>query len=313
MKNGTLGVWEMKVNLTSLMTEQMNEKTSRIDQLSTIEMVTLMNEEDRTVAEAVNKVLPQVAAAVEAIYQSFKNGGRLFYIGAGTSGRLGVLDASECPPTFCTPAEMVQALIAGGERAILVAVEGAEDDQSLGAEDLRNRQLHEKDVVVGIAASGRTPYVIGALAYAKKLGAATIALSCNDNAVISQYADYKIEAVVGPEILTGSTRLKAATAQKMILNMLTTTSMIKLGKVYGNLMVDLNASNDKLVERARNMVTNVTNVTYEKAIEVLNETNQKVKPAIVMIKAGVSFDKAVEAISAAEGFVREAIDIAKKG
>lgn len=303
----------MSINLNGLTTEQVNEKTKNIDQMSSLDIVTLMNEEDKKVAEAINQLLPEISLAVDSIVKQLQDGGRLFYIGAGTSGRLGVLDASECPPTFCSPPELVQGIIAGGDYALRFAVEGAEDDKEQGRKDLEERQLTSKDVVVGIAASGRTPYVVGALEYAGQLGAVTIAVSCNGNSVIGQYAVHKLEAIVGPEILTGSTRLKSGTAQKLILNMLSTATMIKLGKVYGNLMVDLNASNEKLLERAKNMVVNVTGVSNDKAIEVLHETNQRVKPAIVMIEAGVSFKKATEAIDQADGFVREAITIAKKG
>jgi len=302
----------MKVNLSTLTTEQSNDRSTFIDQLSTMEIIKLMNEEDRTVADSVKEVLPQIEAAIDAIYQSLKNGGRLIYIGAGTSGRIGVLDASECPPTFCTPPEMVQALIAGGQKAILTAVEGAEDGFEDAAEDLKGKNVNHLDVVVGIAASGRTPYVKGGLHYAESMGATTISLACNKDAEISQYAKHKIEVVVGPEILTGSTRLKAATAQKMVLNMLTTTTMIKLGKVYGNLMVDLQASNMKLIERAKGIVTNITGVSYEEAEAILNQTNQRVKPAIVMIRAGVTLETAMDSINQANGFVREAIELAKK-
>ncbi|MDZ5473700.1 N-acetylmuramic acid 6-phosphate etherase [Bacillus sp. 31A1R] len=302
----------MKVNLSTLTTEQSNDRSTFIDQLSTMEIIKLMNEEDRTVADSVKEVLPQIEAAIDAIYNSLKNGGRLIYIGAGTSGRIGVLDASECPPTFCTPPEMVQALIAGGEKAILTAVEGAEDGFEVAAEDLKGKNVNHLDVVVGIAASGRTPYVKGGLYYAESMGATTISLACNKDAEISQYAKHKIEVVVGPEILTGSTRLKAATAQKMVLNMLTTTTMIKLGKVYGNLMVDLQASNMKLIERAKSIVTNITGVSYEEAEATLNQTNQRVKPAIVMIRAGVKLETAMDSINQANGFVREAIELAKK-
>ncbi len=302
----------MKVNISNLTTEQRNHKSIHSDQLSTSEIVALMNEEDRSVADAVQKVLPEIEAAIEAIYQSLKNNGRLFYIGAGTSGRIGIVDASECPPTFCTPPELVQAIMAGGETAMFKAVEGAEDSLEYGGIDLAQRGLTHSDVVVGLAASGRTPYVIGGLKYAKEVGAVTIALSCNQNSEIGKIADYNIEAIVGPEFLSGSTRLKSATAQKMILNMFTTTTMIKLGKVYGNLMVDLNASNAKLVERARNIVSTITGVSYEESAKVLNETDQKVKPAIVMINANVSFKEAIEAIKHANGFTRKAIELAKE-
>lgn len=297
------------MDLSILTTEQINDKTKIIDQLSTDEIVRLINEEDKTVALAVEKILPEISDSIDSVYHALKNGGKLFYVGAGTSGRLGVLDAAECPPTFRTPPELVQALIAGGKGAMFLAVEGAEDDTNQGANDLKEIGFCSKDVVVGIAASGRTPYVVGALEYAKQLGATTIALSCNKNAGISRVADHKIEVIVGPEILTGSTRLKAATAHKMILNMITTTTMIKLGKVYQNLMVDLNASNNKLIVRARNIVMEITKVSYEKAEEILNITNWEVKPAIVMIEADVSFEAAKKYIEEAEGSVRNAIEL----
>ncbi|MFT4416255.1 N-acetylmuramic acid 6-phosphate etherase [Fredinandcohnia humi] len=303
----------MKVNITTLTTEQRNDKSVNIDQLSTAQIIELMNDEDGTVSQAVRSALPQIEQAVEAIYETLKKNGRLFYIGAGTSGRLGVLDAAECPPTFCTPPEMVQAIMAGGESAMFTAVEGAEDDLDGGARDLEQRSFTKHDILVGIAASGRTPYVIGALQYAQSLGATTISLACNQHAEISKYANHSIEVVVGPEILSGSTRLKSATAQKMVLNMLSTTAMIKLGKVYGNLMVDLHASNLKLIERARRIVMDVTGVSYEEAEAVLNITNQKVKPAIVMILAGVSLEKAIVVIDQANGFTRKAIELANEG
>ncbi|MBS4177961.1 N-acetylmuramic acid 6-phosphate etherase [Lederbergia citrea] len=300
----------MKVNLSELTTEQINEGTQNLDKLSTLEVIQLMNEEDNKVIEAVHAVLPNVAKAIDAIHLAFKKGGRLFYIGAGTSGRLGILDAAECPPTFYTAPEMVQGIMAGGNQAVFSAVEGAEDDHEAGKKDLMDKGITNNDVVVGVAASGRTPYVMGALLYAKKIGAATIALSCNKNAKISPLADYAIEAIVGPEVLTGSTRLKAATAQKIILNMFSTVSMVKLGKTYGNLMVDLHPSNEKLVERARNMLMTITGKSYEEATQALNQTNLKVKPAIVMLQADVSYETAKLAIEKSNGFVHEAVLIA---
>lgn len=301
----------MSVDLSNLTTEQRNDDSMQIDQLSTLEVLDLINKEDRTVAEAVQHVLPQIGAAVEAIYHSLKNGGRLFYIGAGTSGRLGVIDAAECPPTFSTEPNLVQAIIAGGEKALLVAVEGAEDSMELGASDLQQLNFSKEDVVVGIAASGRTPYVIGALEYAKSIGAETISLSCNRNSDISKIANYQIEVIVGPEVLTGSTRMKAATAQKMVLNMLSTTVMIKLGKVYENLMVDVKASNQKLIERAKNIVMTVTKADEKMACTILEKTNYEVKPAIVMIKANVPYEEAIKAIDLADGMVRKAINLAR--
>jgi N-acetylmuramic acid 6-phosphate etherase len=298
-------------NLSKLTTEQRNERTKNIDELPLGDIVRLMNKEDNKVVEAVGLILPQVEKAVMVVFNSLKSGGRLFYVGAGTSGRLGILDAVECPPTFSTHPDLIQAVMAGGTDAVYTAVEGAEDDTQQGIEDLKNRNLSNKDVVIGIAASGRTPYVASALQYAQKIQASTIALSCNADSIISGYADYPIEVVVGPEILTGSTRLKAATAQKMILNMITTSTMIKLGKVYENLMVDLNVSNHKLVERAKNIITTITGVSDEIAVNVLNNANREVKPAIVMIQANVPYDIAKKALEEANGFVRQAIETSR--
>ncbi|WP_373453644.1 N-acetylmuramic acid 6-phosphate etherase [Paucisalibacillus globulus] len=304
----------MRMNkLSALVTEMRNEHSMAIDNMSTGEILSVINNEDFKVAQAVQQVLPQVEQAVEKIYHSLKNGGRLFYVGAGTSGRLGILDAVECPPTYSTPPDLVQGVMAGGMKAIEKAVEGAEDSEELGAHDLEERGLTEIDVVVGIAASGRTPFVAGALKYAQKIGAATISLTSNANAIISQFADVKIEVVTGPEVITGSTRMKAATAHKLILNMLTTTTMIKIGKVYENLMVDVKVSNHKLKERAINIVSTITNVSYEKAKETLEQSNNEVKPAIVMIKAKVTLEEAKNAIDQANGFVRKAIEIASTG
>ncbi len=301
----------MRMNkLSALITEMRNEHSTNIDMMTTSEILNVIHEEDRKVANKIQAVLPQVEMAVDSIYHALKNGGRLFYVGAGTSGRLGILDAVECPPTFSTPPELVQAVIAGGTGAIEKAVEGAEDSEYLGEQDLKKRGLIEIDVVVGIAASGRTPYVVGALRYAKSIGASTISLSSNKNAVISKIADVPIEVITGPEVITGSTRMKAATAHKLILNMLTTTTMIKLGKVYENLMVDVKVSNEKLKERAITIVSFITGVSHEKASDILKITDNEVKPAIVMIKAGVSLDEAKDAIQSANGFVRKAVDIA---
>ncbi|GAB2569298.1 N-acetylmuramic acid 6-phosphate etherase [Gracilibacillus alcaliphilus] len=299
--------------LTTLTTEQRNKHTMEIDNMSTYEILKVMNQEDMEVAQSVAAVLPEVAEAVEAIYHSFIQGGRLFYVGAGTSGRIGILDAVECPPTFSTPPEMVQGMIAGGNAAIMKAVEGAEDDPLLGAADLEQRELTEIDVVVGIAASGRTPYVTGALQYAQSIGAETISLSSNKQSKISQYAAIKIDVVTGPEVLTGSTRLKAATAHKMILNMLTTTAMIKAGKVYENLMVDVKVSNYKLKERAKHIIATVTGASIEEAAKALEAADLGVKPAIVMIKTGVTYEKAQQLLKQANGFVRQAIDQVQSG
>jgi N-acetylmuramic acid 6-phosphate etherase len=305
--------WYAMNKLSALVTEMRNEQSMTIDNMSTAGILSVINNEDLKVAQAVQQVLPQVEQAVEKIYQSLKSGGRLFYVGAGTSGRLGILDAVECPPTYSTPPELVQAVMAGGTKAIEKAVEGAEDSEELGASDLAERELTEIDVVVGIAASGRTPYVSGALKYANKIGASTVSLTSNKNAVISQFAEVNIEVETGPEVITGSTRMKAATAHKLILNMLTTTTMIKIGKVYENLMVDVKVSNLKLKERAINIVSTITGVPYETAKVTLEQSNNEVKPAIVMIKANVPLEEAKRAIDLANGFVRQAIEIAIKG
>ncbi|WP_164218234.1 N-acetylmuramic acid 6-phosphate etherase [Virgibacillus sp. YIM 98842] len=296
------------MELFKLTTEQRNRNSMNLDQMSVGQMIKLINEEDKKVALAVEKVLPQVETAIEATHKALKKGGRIFYVGAGTSGRVGVMDASECPPTFMTSPDMVQTVMAGGNNAFFQAVEGSEDHEAKGETDVKDKGVTKKDVVFGITASGRTPYPIGALKYARKLGAYTVSLSCNDNSVISQFADCSIEVVVGPEILTGSTRMKAATAHKMILNMISTAVMVKLGKVYENLMVDVHASNYKLKERAKTNIMEITKVSYEKAEEVLKQTNHEVKPAIVMIEADVSVEEAKAAIDNNNGFVRRAID-----
>ncbi|MGM7701808.1 N-acetylmuramic acid 6-phosphate etherase [Pseudalkalibacillus sp. Hm43] len=302
----------MELDLTSLTTEQRNMHTNSIDTLGTQEILQTINKEDESVSLAVKKVLPDISAAVDLIYEGFKNNGRLLYIGAGTSGRLGVIDAAECPPTFSTPPELVQAIIAGGAEAMFEAIEGAEDNEQQGRKDLLARGLAENDVIVGITASGRTPYVIGAIEAAKEMGLKTVSLSCNPNSVVSDLVDQAIEVVVGPEILTGSTRMKAATAQKMVLNMLTTASMIKMGKVYENLMVDVNATNKKLVERAKGIVMTITGIPYEEAEKLLEQTGYEVKTAIVMQKADVPLVVAKESIQKADGFVKKAIELAKR-
>ncbi|KKI89893.1 N-acetylmuramic acid-6-phosphate etherase [Bacillus sp. SA1-12] len=301
----------MDQKLTLLTTESRNDRTMHIDTADTAEILRVMNEEDQKVALAVQQVLPDVEAAINFAFESLKNGGRLIYLGAGTSGRLGVLDAVECPPTFSTDPSLVQGIMAGGERAFVKAVEGAEDKEELGEQDLRDIQLSSNDTVIGIAASGRTPYVVGALKYAKSVGAKAVALSCNENAPISQVADQSIEVVVGPEVLTGSTRLKAATAHKMILNMISTTTMIKLGKAYENLMVDVHVSNFKLKERATNIIRKITNVSYEQAKETLELANNEVKTAIVMIAAGKEYEEAAKLLEQAKGYVRTAIELSK--
>ena len=299
-------------NLSTLTTEMRNNASTNIDSMSIIEILTLINKEDMTVAQRVQEILPQIEETVEIVCHSLKSGGRLFYLGAGTSGRIGIIDAVECRPTFSTPPELVQGVMAGGMKAIETAVEGAEDSEDIGALDLKERNLTDLDVVIGIAASGRTPYVIGALKYANEIGASTVSLASNKESIIGQYADIKLEVVTGPEVITGSTRLKAATAHKMILNMITSTAMIRIGKVYENLMVDLSVSNIKLKERAKNIVSTITKVPYEEAERFLESTNYEVKPAIVMIKSGVTFTEAKDYISKADGFVRKAIELTSK-
>ncbi len=296
--------------LSLLTTERSNPKSARLDEMSIEDMLKMMNDEDQTVALAVRQVIPQIEKTVEKVVEAFKSGGRLLYIGAGTSGRIGVLDAVECPPTFGTSPDLVKAVLAGGEGAMYEAVEGAEDDEELGAKDVEGLHINHNDVLIGIAASGRTPYVKGALAYAKSCGVTTVSLSNNENSIISNFADIPIEVVTGPEILTGSTRLRAATSHKMILNMISTTAMVKTGKVYQNLMVDLNASNFKLRERAKKMVCTITNLDEAKAESVLEETGYNVKHAIVMILAEVDKEKAQFLIEASDGFVSKAVKLA---
>lgn len=296
--------------LSLLTTERSNPKTSRLDEMSIADILKTMNEEDQTVAIAVRQVIPQIEKTVEKVAEAFKNGGRLLYVGAGTSGRIGVMDAVECPPTFGTSPALVKAVLAGGEGAMYEAVEGAEDDEALGAKDLADLHVNDQDVIIGIAASGRTPYVKGALEHANSCGATTVSLSNNENSLISNFADIPIEVITGPEILTGSTRLRAATSHKMVLNMISTTAMVKTGKVYQNLMVDVNASNFKLRERAKKMVCTITGMDEDKAESVLQQTGYNVKQAIVMILAEVDKDKAQALIEAADGFVGKAIKLA---
>lgn len=284
-----------------MLTEQRNPNSRGIDRRSTLEIVQLMNDEDAGVAGAVRQALPAVAQAVDVIVERLRGGGRLFYVGAGTSGRLGILDAVECVPTFSTAPELVQGVIAGGEAAVTRSIEGAEDSAQDGQRDLMTRGLTAQDAVVGIAASGRTPYVVGALLYARQMGAATIGVSCNAPAPVLAAAEIGIAALVGPEILTGSTRLKAGTAQKLILNMLSTATMIKLGKVYNNLMVDVKVSNHKLADRARRIICEITGVSTEEAAALLDQTGQAVKPAIVMALLGVDFQEASARLEAAQG------------
>ena len=273
--------------LSTLITEQRNPNSMNVDRLSALEIVQLMNEEDKQVPLAIEKCLPQIAQAVERIVTAFQQGGRLVYIGAGTSGRLGVLDASECPPTFGVSPEMVKGIIAGGERALRYPIEGAEDSKAQALVDLQTIQFSSKDVLVGIAASGRTPYVIGALEYAKRLGSVTVSIASNPNSAMANIVDIAIDTVVGPEVLTGSSRLKSGTAQKLVLNMLTTTSMILMGKCYQNLMVDVQASNEKLKARAIRIVMQATDCDKALAEETLKQADQNAKLAIMMILSGL--------------------------
>ena len=273
--------------LSTLITEQRNPNSMHVDSLSALEIVQLMNAEDKQVPLAIEKCLPQIAQAVECIVAAFQQGGRLVYIGAGTSGRLGVLDASECPPTFGVSPEMVRGIIAGGERALRHPIEGAEDSKAQAVIDLQTIQFSSKDVLVGIAASGRTPYVIGALEYAKRLGSVTVSIASNPNSAMANIVDIAIDTAVGPEVLTGSSRLKSGTAQKLVLNMLTTASMILMGKCYQNLMVDVQASNEKLKARAIRIVMQATDCDKAIAEETLKQADQNAKLAIMMILSGL--------------------------
>jgi N-acetylmuramic acid 6-phosphate etherase len=298
----------MNEDLGQLNTEAIDSRFSKIDTLSTIDLLKLFNDSDKSVAEEVEKVLPKVAKAITEITKRMESGGRLIYVGAGTSGRLGVLDASECIPTFSLEDGLVIGIIAGGDTALRTGIEGAEDIPEGAIEDLNKMNLSKKDSLVGIAASGRTPYVIGALKYAKEIGAASIALSCNLNSELSKYADIAIEVDTGAEILAGSTRLKAGTAQKLVLNMISTVSMINLGKTYGNLMVDLQVSNIKLRDRAIRIIQAATNCDVKKAKDALQESKDQVKVAIVMILLDSSAEKALELLKASGSRVRAALD-----
>lgn len=295
------------MNLGTLISESRNPATMELDKLSTLEMLTCFNDEDRKVPEAIRLVLPAIVQAVDLAAESLKQGGRLIYLGAGTSGRLGVLDASECPPTFGVPHGRVIGLIAGGPGALLKAVEGAEDDIALGVRDLQDLKLTATDMVVGLAASGRTPYVMGALRYARQLGCPTAAISCNPDSPIAQEAQVAISPVVGPEALTGSTRMKSGTAQKLVLNMLSTGAMVKLGKVYQNLMVDVKATNVKLIDRACRIVVEATGASRAEAENALSQTEFEVKPAILMILKGVSAEQARQDLQQHNGYLRAAL------
>ncbi len=295
------------MNLATLVSETRNPATMELDNQTTLDMVTLFNHEDSKVPQAISLVLPEIARAVDMAATRMKAGGRLIYLGAGTSGRLGVLDASECPPTFGVPHGMVIGLIAGGPGALLKAVEGAEDDPSLGEADLVALSLTPQDTVVGLAASGRTPYVIGALKYAQSQGCGTVAISCNPASPIAALAEVAISPVVGPEALTGSTRLKSGTAQKLVLNMISTGVMVKLGKVYQNLMVDVKATNEKLVDRACRIVMEATGAERGEAQRALQETGYAAKPAILMILSGIDAKEAGQRLEKHQGYLRDAL------
>ena len=303
----------MMVEIKKIATEQRNPDTAHIDTLSTLDMVKLINREDRKVAEAVGLVADKIAQAVDVIADRLSKGGRLIYCGAGTSGRLGVLDAVECPPTYSTEPETVQGLIAGGYPAIFKAVEGAEDSKELGAQDLRGINFSAGDVLVGIAASGRTPYVLGAMEYARELGAVTVAVTCCPGSVLDSFADIGIAPAPGPEVITGSTRMKSGTAQKMVLNMLSTGAMIKLGKVYGNLMVDVKPSNEKLIRRCVTIVCSATDCDEAAAVAALEACDYRPKTAIVMVLCGVDAGQARELLHKARGKIAGALQLDRQG
>lgn len=295
-------------------TELRNQATMTIDQQSTQAILQTINREDQKVPQIISQpqVIQAITQVVDQVVHSFKQGGRLFYMGAGTSGRLGVLDAAECVPTYGTDPELVQGLIAGGDQALTLAVEGAEDSPDGGRQDLKSHQLTAQDFVLGLAASGSTPYVLGGLDYARELGAKTGALSCNQNAIISHHADYAIEAVVGPEVVTGSTRMKAGTAEKLILNMISTTAMIQMGKVYGNLMVDVKPTNVKLVDRAQRIIQEATGVDRPTAAQYFTKAKQQPKVAIVMINGNCDYQTAEKVLQETQGFIAKALQRLQK-
>ncbi|MGF1867466.1 N-acetylmuramic acid 6-phosphate etherase [Enterovibrio norvegicus] len=298
----------MKIDLTRLVTESRNAASAHIDTLSTLDMLKVINQEDQKVALAVETQLPNIVRSVDAITYAFANQGRLIYMGAGTSGRLGILDASECPPTYGTKPEMVVGLIAGGHPAILKAVENAEDNAELGQRNLEELVLTSNDIVVGIAASGRTPYVLGGMRYAKTVGATVVAIACNPQCPMVEEADIAITPIVGPEVVTGSSRMKAGTAQKLVLNMLTSGAMIRSGKVYGNLMVDVEATNAKLVQRQVNIVVEATDASPEEAEAALNACNRHCKTAILMLLAEIDASEAKVRLEQHNGFIRAALN-----
>ncbi|EGO8080987.1 N-acetylmuramic acid 6-phosphate etherase [Enterococcus faecalis] len=295
------------MNLEGLTTEARNEATKKIDQVSTLEMVTLINQEDQKVAQAIEKVLPQIAAAIDAAAERFKKGGRLIYCGAGTSGRLGALDAIELTPTYSVSPERAFGILAGGEKAMYQAIEGAEDSKELAIEDLTQHQLTARDVVIAIAASGRTPYAVSAIEYGKKVGALTISVTCNNQSPMNQLAEIGIAPIVGPEVITGSTRMKAGSAQKMVLNMFSTGIMVKVGNIYQNLMVNVQPTNEKLMQRATNIIKEAAEIKESQAKEYLEAAQLEVAPAIVMAKAHVDFQKAKQLLAEHDGRISEVL------
>lgn len=295
------------MNLEGLTTEARNEATKKIDQVSTLEMVTLINQEDQKVAQAIEKVLPQIAAAIDAAAERFKKGGRLIYCGAGTSGRLGALDAIELTPTYSVSPERAFGILAGGEKAMYQAIEGAEDSKELAIEDLTQHQLTARDVVIAIAASGRTPYAVSAIEYGKKVGALTISVTCNNQSPMNQLAEIGIAPIVGPEVITGSTRMKAGSAQKMVLNMFSTGIMVKVGNIYQNLMVNVQPTNEKLMQRTTNIIKEAAEIEESQAKEYLEAAQLEVAPAIVMAKAHVDFQKAKQLLAEHDGRISEVL------
>ena len=293
--------------LENLLTEQPNPASEAIDARPTDEILRIVNAEDQKVAEAVAGQIPAIARAVDTIVSALQQGGRLFYIGAGTSGRLGVLDAAECPPTFSVPSETVQGIIAGGEAALARATETTEDDPAIGARDLRERGFGPRDVLVGIAASGRTPYVLGAVAEARRIGAATVSITCTPDSELARAVDIPIAPLVGPEIVAGSTRMKAGTATKLVLNMLSTAAFIRLGYVFGNLMVNVQPKNSKLIDRARRIIAQTTGATYDRAGELLETSGGNVRTAIVMGRLGLNREQAEQRLARAGGRISEVL------
>lgn len=298
----------MEYTTQQLTTETVNDKTKNIDQLDTLDIVKVINEEDKTVANAVEAELPQIAKAIDAVAERFQKGGRIIYCGAGSSGRMGTLDAVELTPTYSVPPERAFGLMAGGEQALYQAIEGAEDSEELAVDDLKKVGITEHDCVIGIAASGRTPYTIAALRYANEMGALSVSISCNRDSAMSKVAQISISPVVGPEVISGSTRMKAGTAQKMIVNMLSTGVMVRIGKVYGNYMVHVQPTNQKLVARACNMIVQLTGVDPDTANKYLEQCDRKVSTAIVMILAACSKEQANQALAQCQGHVRKAIE-----